>query len=242
VKAGGGPTSSRGCSAYNRRRVSSPSDPRVLSTTAGELALQEVQLTFGGRAWSVLHTGAVLSREEEHAFLREHRLPYGIVLWPAAIALAYELASRPFAGGRVLELGAGTGLPGIVAASLGARVVQTDRHRLVLHVCRMNAERNGVTTIEHREADWTAWTDDAAYDVILGSDVLYAEGLHVHLRAIFEKNLTPGGTILVSDPFRAASIDLMERMTADGWRVTMTRWTIGAPPAARPLGVFALTR
>ena len=60
------------------------------------------------------------------------RVPYGIVLWPAAIALAHEIASRQVAGMRVLELGAGTGLPGIVAASLGAHVVQTDKQELAL--------------------------------------------------------------------------------------------------------------
>ena len=42
-----------------------------------------------------------------------------MVLWPAAIALAHEVAERAdtLRGARVLELGAGTGLPGIVAAT-----------------------------------------------------------------------------------------------------------------------------
>jgi predicted nicotinamide N-methyase len=225
--------------------MTTPTAPDALHTTAGDLPLEEVQLSLEGRTWTILHTGAVISREQEVAFLRGEnttKRPYGIVLWPAAIALAHELASRELAGRRILELGAGTGLPGIVAASLGARVVQTDRQQLVLHVCRLNAERNGVTTIEHRLADWTAWEAPERYDVILGSDILYAEALHPHLRHIFETNLAPNGTVLLSDPFRETSVRLLEAMESEGWRITMNKWTVGTTPPPRPVGVFALIR
>lgn len=215
----------------------------VLSTTIGELPLEEVQLDVNTRTWSILHTGAILTRDDEERFLRgeqERRLPYGIVLWPAAIALAHEVAGRSLAGQRVLELGAGTGLPGIVAASLGAHVVQTDRQELVLHLCRQNAARNRVTTIEHRLADWTAWTDDSRYDLILGSDILYAKELHPHVRRIIETNLAPGGRVLLADPYRANGLALLEALEADGWRVTLSKWTVATPP--RQVGVFELTR
>lgn len=222
-----------------------PPPPGVLQTTIGELQLDEVQLEVGGRSWSILHTGAVISREEEIAFLRgegTQRRPYGIVLWPAAIALAHELTTRELTGVRVLELGAGTGLPGIVAASLGARVVQTDRQSLALHVCKQNAARNGIDAIEHRTADWTAWDDPAQYDLILGSDILYAEPVHPHLRHIFETCLAPGGSLLVADPFREASVGFLETLQAGGWQVTMDKWTVGITPPPRPVGVFALRR
>jgi predicted nicotinamide N-methyase len=213
----------------------------VLETTAGDLPLEEVQLQVDGRTRSILHTGAILSRDDEAKFLRgeqQQRVPYGIVLWPAAIALAHDLASRTLAGKRVLELGAGTGLPGIVAASLGARVVQTDRQELVLHLSRMNAQRNGVTTIEHVLADWTAWTDSDRYDLIIGSDILYAAELHPHVRHILETNLAPGGRVLIADPYRATSLALLEELERDGWTAILTKWTVGEPP--RAVGVFEL--
>jgi predicted nicotinamide N-methyase len=216
----------------------------ILRTTAGDLALHEYNLALGGHAWRILHTGAILSRDDEARYLSDEgsRLPYGIVVWPAAIALAHELASRPMKGLRVLELGAGTGLPGIVAASFGAHVTQTDRHTVGLHVCKQNAERNGLTTIQHRAADWTDWQDGNCYDVILGSDILYADDLHSHLREIFEKNLARGGRLLLSDPFRAQSIAFLESLQADGWTVSMTKWTVGVAPPERAVGVFELTR
>jgi predicted nicotinamide N-methyase len=220
----------------------------TLATPAGEVPLAEYRLRLAGREWGVLHTAAVLSHDDEQRYLRDERerLPYGVVLWPAAIALAHDVAARADAlgGRRVLELGAGTGLPGIVAASLGARVVQTDRHELALAVCRRNGARNGVAGVEYRLADWAAWDDPARYDWIVGSDVLYGAAMHPHLRRIFADALAPGGRVLLSDPFRAPSLALLEAMEGDGWGVAMSKWNVGEDAAGadpRPIGVFELT-
>src|SRR3954469_14646231 len=131
--------------------MSDPGD-RALDTTGGKFPLLEYRLRRGGREWAILHTGAVLTEADEtRAIVRKtNRLPYGVSLWPSAIALGHEVAARPhqFRGRGVLERGAGTGLPGIVAASLGGAVVQTDKDELALHLARLNAGANGVQ-IDH---------------------------------------------------------------------------------------------
>ena len=109
-------------------------------------------------------------------------------------------------------------------------------------ICRRNAERNGATTIEHRIADWTLWDDPTLYDWIIGSDILYAEKMHEHLRPIFDSNLSPGGRILLSDPFRPISLRMLDALEQDGWRITVATWTVGGQSAPRAIGVFELTR
>lgn len=222
-----------------------PADPPpVLRTTAGDFPLGECRLSVGGREWAVAYTAAVVTRDDEAGYLAGAAggLPYGVALWPAAIALAHEVATRAgeFRGAAVLELGAGTGLPGIVAASLGAAVVQTDRDELALHLCRLNGGRNGAAGVEYRVADWTAWDDPRRYDWVVGADILYAASLHPHLGRILAANLAPGGRALVADPYRAESLPLLEGLEAGGWRVTHSRWSVGGADA-RPVAVYELS-
>jgi predicted nicotinamide N-methyase len=228
----------------------SPAQPHQIATSGGAFPLHEFHLTVGGREWTVLHTGVILTHTEEAQYLRDlpNRPPYGVVLWPSAIALAHELAARgadALAGKTVLELGAGTGLPGIVAASLGARVVQTDGQELALEVCKRNSRGNDVGGIEHRLADWNDWRDETRYDWILGSDILYAEPAHARLTHIFGANLAPGGRVLLGDPFRGVSVRFLESLEEQGWKVAATKWNLGGEGGAgdpRAIGIFELWR
>lgn len=219
-------------------------DSDLLDTPAGDYRLLEFRFCGAGREWGIRHVGVVLTEEDEtRAIVRmTNRVPYGVSLWPSSIALGHEVAARAgeFAGRRVLELGAGTGLPGIVAASLGASVVQTDNHELVLHLARRNAEANGVS-LEHRQADWEEWDDPDRYDWILGADVLYGDGLRDHLRRIFEENLAPGGRVLLADPDRPGASPFLDSLEADGWRLAYSKSGVDEGKASRPVGIFELS-
>jgi methyltransferase-like protein 23 len=218
----------------------------LLSTSIGDFALCEYCLTVGDRSWSFLHTGAVLTLEQEMQYLdREHgRLPYGAMLWPASIALARELLAGPdeLRGKRVLELGAGTGIPGIVAATLGARVLQIDRSEIALHLCERNKQRNHAMTVEVRGAEWDAFQSDTQFELILGSDVLYATTMHDRLRAICDEHLAPGGKVLFSDPLRSQSLHMLEAMAASGWRVSLSKWSIEVETGVRAIAVYEAMR
>ena len=193
-----------------------------------------------------MHTGGVFTVDQERRYLalERERLPYGVMLWPASIALAHELIARgaSLRGKRVLELGAGIGMPGLVAASFGAEVLQIDRNEVALHVCAMNKERNHASNVEVREAEWETFHSEEKFDLILGADVLYVTTMHDRLRAICDAYLAPQGTALFSDPLREQSLPMLEAMEATGWRVSLAKWSVEVEGGARTIAVYEAAR
>src|SRR3954468_8836612 len=101
-------------------------------------------------------------------------------------------------------------MPGIVAASLGATVLQVDRSEVALHFCTLNAQRNAQERVTAQAAEWETFHSEEPFDFILGADVLYVTTMHDRLRALCDAYLAPHGTALFSDPFRAQSLPMLE--------------------------------
>lgn len=219
---------------------------RTLTAGRAKIPLEEYHLSLAGREWTILHTGLLLTASDEARFFDTMLkvLPYGVALWPSGIALAYEIGSRgeSLAGKTILELGAGTGLPGIVAASFGAIVTQTDLQETAMNVCRTNGLENGAVGIEYRLVDWTDWQDDFRYDYIIGSDILYGDSLHEPLRHIFGTNLAPGGRLLLSDPLRKPSLAMFDSLEEAGWDIDVTQWELGEGDDQRKIAIFEISR
>ncbi|XP_010029646.2 methyltransferase-like protein 23 isoform X2 [Eucalyptus grandis] len=104
---------------------------------------------------------------------------YGLFVWPCSVVLAeyvWQQKSR-FAGANVVELGAGTSLPGLVAARLGCDVTLTDdAGRLeVLDNMKQVSQLNNLSC-KVVGLSWGVW-DESIFSLfpqfILGADVLY---------------------------------------------------------------------
>ncbi|HLV78684.1 MAG TPA: methyltransferase, partial [Chthonomonadaceae bacterium] len=166
---------------------------RLLEALARKVPLETVSVRVGERVWKITcvqSQDALLDAAESFA-----HFPYGFLLWESAVGLARLLVARPalVASKRVLELGAGAGLPGLVARSLGADVWQTDHQPDALALARFNAAQNNVDGLDLFLADWYDWSHEARYDLLLGADILYQRDAHYHLERIFRQNLAPGG-------------------------------------------------
>ena len=83
-----------------------------------------------------------------------------------ALLLARWLDDRPWVvdGRSVLEIGAGTGYVGLIAAALGASVTFTDQPQL-LELLRKNVERNALAGAGVAEL---TWGDEAALRALAG--------------------------------------------------------------------------
>ncbi|XP_008116984.1 protein N-lysine methyltransferase METTL21A isoform X3 [Anolis carolinensis] len=111
------------------------------------------------------------------------QLGVAAVVWDAAVVLCtfLEMGGIDLQGRLVIELGAGTGLLGIVAALLGAHVTITDR-KAALALLESNVGANVPTDLRTKAVvKELTWGQDLAsfapggYDVILGADIVYLE-------------------------------------------------------------------
>lgn len=114
--------------------------------------------------------------------------------------LAMLSVTRFEPGMRVLDLGCGCGLVGILAAKLcgPANVVMSDIDPLAVEVAARNAARNGVAGVKAVVSDGFAQLTDAGFDLIL-SNPPYQSDFSV-AKGFIEKGfnrLKPGGRLLM---------------------------------------------
>ncbi len=109
-----------------------------------------------------------------------------------------------------------------------------------MSLCERNFARNGLQAGERRLTDWSEWRDEAHYDWIVGSDVLYAERAHADLERVLAGNLSPQGRALLADPLRRTGLSLLERLESRGWRVQFTTWRLGDGTAGRAVALYDL--
>uniref|UniRef100_A0A3Q2QFE6 Protein N-lysine methyltransferase METTL21A n=1 Tax=Fundulus heteroclitus TaxID=8078 RepID=A0A3Q2QFE6_FUNHE len=110
------------------------------------------------------------------------KLGVAAVVWDAAVVMCMylELGAVELKGKKAIELGAGTGLVGIVAALLGAHVTITDREP-ALEFLSANVNAN----LPPRSRDSVVVSDltwgqglerfPGGFDLVLGADIIYLE-------------------------------------------------------------------
>ncbi|KAL1500191.1 hypothetical protein AB1Y20_012860 [Prymnesium parvum] len=135
----------------------------------------------------------------------------GATVWDAGRALSQLLQRAPaLEGRRVLELGSGTGIGGLTAAACGAHAVLTDRAAM-LPLLRANIRANRLEGRATAAAlEWGDAADIARaarlaspFDLLLGSDVLYAPEAFPDLLETLVRLSTPGRTeVLLVHPLR----------------------------------------
>lgn len=142
----------------------------------------------------------------------EYGVPCWAEVWPAAIALAGCLSAIELQGKRVLELGCGLGLPGLVAAVRGAQVTFSDYHPEALELVRHNAGRLGLANgqVAFHLGDWRQFSLPGQFDLLLASDIMYDPKLNPYLLDLFRRYLAHGSELLVSHPGRPDTLAALE--------------------------------
>lgn len=138
--------------------------------------------------------------------------PYWAHCWSGAHVLAARVPPR---AGRVLEVGCGLGLPGLVATRRGAHVVFADRVAAPLAFVRASLHANGLeaglVVADVAAAPWRG-----RFDVVLAAEVLYDRAVFARLATALRDALAPSGRVLLADGHRIDTAPFYESAAAVG--------------------------
>ena len=191
-------------------------------TRIAHFAAELTSIEIGGDAialWRVANLEQHVDREALLAGDDPPEPPYWAHLWTGAVVLA---GAVPAAAGRVLELGCGLGLPGLVAARRGARVTFVDRIATPLAFVRASAAANGLGPVDACVADFAGHALRGGFDLILAAEVLYDRTTLGTLPEALRRRLRPGGHALLTDARRTDTAAFYAALDAAGlpWRAT----------------------
>lgn len=163
----------------------------------------------------------LIAKGKNHADFKDERIPYWAELWASALALSQFLAASKidFKGKKVLEIGAGLGLPSIVAAKLGADVCVSDYLPEAVEFSRKNFLRNDINNAQFEILDWRTPDKLFAADILLAADVAYENRMFEFLPTAFKILCKPNGTIFLSEPNRGLAQYFLQDLHNQGFTV-----------------------
>jgi predicted nicotinamide N-methyase len=165
-------------------------------------------LTVGARRLTLLRVKDLERYVDREALLRDdtEEPPYWAHLWTGATTLARYLEERVDCTDlRVLDLGCGLGLTGIVAGLKGGYVTFADKEQDALVFAAANARLNNCPLFETRLLDFAQEEQsklDQRFSLILGAEILYDRPAFSALAVFLNRHLTSHGRALFADARR----------------------------------------
>ncbi|XP_074482854.1 protein N-lysine methyltransferase METTL21A [Sebastes fasciatus] len=164
-------------------------------------------------ALSKLHNTSAQFRFADHDLRLAQdwkKLGVAAVVWDAAVVMCMylEMGKVELKGKGVIELGAGTGLVGIVAALLGANVTITDREPALDFLStnvKANVPQDSQGSVVVSDLTWGEGLERypaGGYDLVLGADIVYLEDTFVPLLHTLEHLCSDSTVVLLACKIR----------------------------------------
>jgi predicted nicotinamide N-methyase len=140
--------------------------------------------------------------------------PHWTKLWPAGLAMADFIYQHPelVQDKNVLELAAGLGLPGFVAARYAKTVCCSDYLQEAVDTMTRTAQHLQLSNVTCQVLDWNYLPDDLATDILLLSDINYDPEQFDQLYQVLQRFLHQDTTILLTTPQRLMAKPFIEKL------------------------------
>jgi predicted nicotinamide N-methyase len=183
----------------------------------------------------------------DRAAAGEVRLPYWARVWEAALVLADYLLSLPeFAPGapprRVIELGAGMGVPGLFLAAAGHEVLLTDFEPEAIEFAQAAILLNGLEgRCSVRHLDWTRPDITERYDAVIGSELIYNQGDYPYLLDLLKSLRRDGAPAYLAKGPAVPAAAFLSRLRHD-FQLSEVRRLMRCPDDTIPVSIYVLGR
>lgn len=158
----------------------------------------------------------------QREFNRNGEMPYWPYLWSSAEKMAETLAGTEWPSGtEILEIGAGLGLVGLTAATLGFRVTASDYRREAVELLQHNAKQHKLDNLSARRIDWRSPPAEQ-FSIILGCDVIYERNDHRPILQFIQQVLSPGGECRLADPGRQHASHFVSLARDHGFKLRLS--------------------
>jgi len=136
--------------------------------------------------------------------IMEDLCPYFARVWDCAINLSQWCYTKDelFKNKKILEVGAGLAIPSFILKHLGHEITATDYHPHAHYFAHKNQSLNKLY-FPYFISSWKELiTNNAGYDIILASDILYEGRYIADLLQLTLNILNDGGKVIICDPIR----------------------------------------
>jgi predicted nicotinamide N-methyase len=142
--------------------------------------------------------------------------PFWAKLWPASIALTDFLQSNTqwVVNKKVLEIGAGIGLPSFFIAKLASEILITDHAKDAVELMHENIKHLKLTKAQAKCLDWNHFPNEIKADTILLSDVNYAPEQFEQLLHLLKRFIAVGSTIILATPQRIMGVPFITSLAS----------------------------
>ena len=140
--------------------------------------------------------------------------PFWAKIWPSSKAMSAFLLLEPhwINGKKVLEIGAGLGLPSFSIAHLAKEVIVTDHAQEAVALINTNINHLCIYNMTAMCLDWNDFPELVSVDTVLLSDVNYAPDAFGPLLTLIGRLMEQGAVIILATPQRIMAAPFVEAL------------------------------